>query len=148
MRFSLRTLMIVTLVIAVAVAAVAAYWRHFGGQVYYARRIERQIEELHSRCPPSMTTAQWSCMVEWTCNLHGNSLIPFQTTLEEISEFEARLEERLDRPVDASTIEWTWNEYAEVCDGGKQYQRFRLMVNEELRAHGSPVLLEARVDSR
>ncbi|WP_182869766.1 hypothetical protein [Stieleria mannarensis] len=140
--------MIVTLVIAVAVAAVSAYWRHLGGQVYYARRIERQLEGLHGRCPPSMTAAQWSCMVDWTGNLHGNSLIPFQTTLEEISEFEARLKERLDKPVDASTIEWIWDEYAVVCDGGKNYQKFRLMVNEELKARGSPVLLEAHVDSR
>lgn len=75
-------------------------------------------------------------------------MIAFQTSTRDISEFEARIEKGVSGKVDAATIEWIWDEYANVCSGGEKYQRFRIMVNESLVALKSPVLLEPPVIDR
>ncbi len=141
-RFSLKTLFAATVFIAVCCASAVAVRRSIVGRTHYSRRLETQIEGLYAKQPQNLNAAQWHCMVYWTRNLHGNSLIAFQTSTAQIASFESRINERLSGKVDATTIEWIWDEYANVCPGGRNYQRFRLMVNENLAALKSPVLLE------
>lgn len=141
-RFGLKALFAAVAVVAICCALAVAVKKSIIGRTHYARRLEAHIDRLYTKQPDNLTTAQWDCMVDWTRNLHGNSLIAFQTSTREISEFESRINQRLLGNVDAATIEWIWDEYAEVCTGGKNYQRFRIMVNEHLVALNSPILLE------
>lgn len=142
MRYRLKTLLAATAICAICLAAVVAIRQSVVGRVRYARRLEAQIESLRARQPGNLNAAQWNCLVDWTRNLHGNSLIAFQTSTGQIAAFESRVRRRLAGTVDASTVEWLWDEYAEVCPGGLAYQRFRALANEELTALKSPVLLE------
>lgn len=135
-------MMFATLLVALFFAFASWLQHSIVGRTQYSRRIETHIESMAGRCPNDLTAAQWRTMVDWTRNLHANSLLPFQTNLREIREFETRIGDRLKGSIDAGTIEWLWDQYAEVCQGGADYQRFRLQVNAELTAHNSPVLLE------
>lgn len=147
-RFGIRALLVTITLVAICLAAAVAVRESLVGRVSTARKLGTLIDGLYARRPPNLTASQWRCMVDWTHNLHGNSLIAFQTTTTQIMEFEARVDKKLSGNVDADTIEWIWDEYAKVCPGGKNYQRFRLMVNEELVALKSPVLLESPEDNK
>ncbi|MDM4016811.1 hypothetical protein [Roseiconus lacunae] len=142
MQFSLRKLLITTALAATCFALIVAWHHSIMGRVRYARRLESHIESLRGRRPSQLTISQWDCMVDWTRNLHGNSLIAFQTSTPQLAKFEARVAARLAGNVDANTIEWLWDEYAGVCPGGQNYQRFRLMVNDSLAALNSPSRLD------
>jgi|GEM_PF-3369636 len=102
-----------------------------------AREINSHILSLAGRRPADMSRQQWTSAVAWTSNLHGNSLISFQTDTRTIGEFRDRLRERLDQNVDMSTIHWIWDAYAEVCPGGARYQRFRRIMLDEIEQGGS-----------
>jgi hypothetical protein len=106
-----------------------------------ARRLDSLLDALYARQPANLNTTQWKCMVDWTKNLHGNSLIAYQTSVSEIIALESRIEKRLAGHVDADTIEWLWDEYAKACPGGRRYQRFRPSLNDSLVALKSPVLI-------
>ena len=84
-----------------------------------------------------MTARQWESAVAWTLNLHGNSLLQFQASLGDITEFRSELGDRLNGPVDMSTINWIWDRYAGLCSGGENYQRFRPQMNDEILKGGA-----------
>ena len=142
MRFSLFGLLLATLFVALAMAGLLAYWDRWGGRVHYSRKIRDHIEQLHGKRPSSIATRQWECLVDWTRNLHANSMLPYGATVSELSDFERRLDERLSEPVDHTDIEWIWDEFAVVCAGGERYQIQRICVNRELESLGSIVRLE------
>ena len=112
------------------------------GRNRVSERIGARLESMTRTKPSGLTPQQWQVMVDWTRNLHANSMLPFQTSLAEITAFESRLNNRLDLGCDADAIEWIWDEYATVCDSGRQYQRFRRHVNKALTALNSPALLD------
>ncbi len=141
-QFNLKTLLSATAFAAVCCLLVITWRDSIMGRTRYSRRLENHIEQLRARQPNNLTAAQWGCMVDWTRNLHGNSLIAFQTTTSEIAAFETKVEEHLAGNVDGTTIEWIWDAYADVCPGGQEYQRFRTMVNESLADLNSPMLLD------
>ncbi len=143
-RFGLKALLAAVAFFAFCCVAVQ---QSIVGRTHYARKLEAHIDGLYVKKPSGLNPAQWQCMVDWTRNLHGNSLIAFQTSTRDISAFEARIKKGVSGEVDAATIEWIWDEYANVCPGGERYQRFRIMVNETL-ALKSPVLLEPPVMDR
>ena len=147
-KFSLKTLLAAVAFVALCCACVVAAQQSIIGRTHYAKKLESHIDGLYAKKPSGLNPAQWQCLVDWTRNLHGNSLIAFQTSTRDISEFEARIEKGVSGKVDAATIEWIWDEYANVCSGGEKYQRFRIMVNESLVALKSPVLLEPPVIDR
>ncbi len=128
-RFGLKAIFASVAVVALCCMAVQ---QSIIGRIHYARKLEAHIGSLAAKKPSNLTPDQWRCMVDWTRNLHGNSLIAFQTSTRDIAAFEARIGKGLSGNVDTATIEWIWDEYAHVCPGGKNYQSFRVMVNEEL----------------
>ena len=83
-----------------------------------------------------MTAKQWETAVAWTINLHGNSLLQFQASLSDITEFRMELTDRLRGPVDMSTIEWIWDRFAALCPAGARYQRFRQIMLDEIARGG------------
>ena len=142
-RFSLKTLLAVVLFFVLGWLCIIAVEHSIVGRTYYARKLEAHIDGLIAKRPSNLSSAQWQCMVNWTRNLHGNSLIAFQVSTRDIAAFEVRVGKKLSGNVDAATIEWIWDEYAEICPGGERYQRFRTMVNEVLIHLNSPELLES-----
>ena len=141
-RFSIKMLLATVTFFAICSATAVAVRHSIIGRNQYALRLEAHIDGLYAKKPSGLNRAQWQCMVDWTRNLHGNSLIAFQTSYRDITAFEARIKQRVSGRVDAGTIEWIWDEYAKVCPGGRNYQRLRIHVNENLVALESPVLLE------
>ncbi len=65
------------------------------GRIQDARRLDSLIDALYARQPANLDTTQWKCMVDWTKNLHGNSLIAYQTSVSEIIALESRIEKQL-----------------------------------------------------
>jgi hypothetical protein len=83
-----------------------------------------------------MTRGQWGSAVAWTLNLHGNSLLRFEADRSAITAFEKRLKGKLAGRVDMQTIDWIWNEYANLCPHGASYQRFKPQMLEEINEVG------------
>jgi len=85
--------------------------------------------------PEGMPTDEWSAAIRWTDNLHANSQLPFQATLEAIREFETALTAQLDGEVDTQTIGWIWNRYAELTRSGRRFnERFQETMHEYIEA--------------
>ena len=142
MRFKLKSLLLVVVSVAFVMSASLAYWNRWGGRVHYSRKIREHIQQLREKRPSSITPRQWECLVDWTENLHGNSMLPYNTSVSELADFESRMAERLSQPVDHTDIEWIWDEFATICDAGKRYQQQRISVNSRLKSLGSHVYLE------
>lgn len=132
MQFSLRKI----LLIMVAISAVLAIYAHFERQWFSPLRRSHQItdaiESLRARRPSDVTPEAWQAAVDWTRNLHGNSLVPFEASDQQIKVFQEDLNERLAKQVDLDTIYWIWDAYAKLTPAGKRYQRFRSQMNEEI----------------
>jgi hypothetical protein len=143
-RFGLRALLLSVGLLGVMFGGYAWFDRTIAEPMRRVALIERQIESLAARRPSNLTPRQWESAVAWTLNLHGNSLIRFQAETDEIVAFQQRLGKQLAGPVDLTTIHWIWDEYAQVCPGGANYQRFREMMIEEIEAGGGDWSLKVR----
>jgi hypothetical protein len=144
-RFTVSKLFAAIAVAAILWSCTVAMWQSVVVRTHYARRLETHIHQLYAKRPENLSAEQWNCLVDWTCGLHGNSLIVFECNTGQIVALERRMCETLSGTVDASTIEWIWDEYAKLCPAGLSYQRFRLMVNESLAGLDSPVFLESHM---
>lgn len=147
-RFRLKTFIAVVTFFAFCCVCLVALEQSIVGRTHYARKLEAHIDGLIAKRPSNLSSAQWQCMINWTRNLHGNSLIAFQVSTRDIAAFEVRVGKKLSGNVDAATIEWIWDEYAKICPGGQKYQRFRIMMNKALIHLNSPELLEPAVMNR
>lgn len=98
------------------------------------RSIRMLIVEMQARRPPELTPLQWENAVGWTINLHSNSLLPFQADVPTMRAFEMRLSKKLEGNVNLATIDWIWDEYARICPGGAEYQKYRAIMNEHVAA--------------
>lgn len=90
-RFTLKTLLVSVAFVALCCASVVAVRESIIGRTHYARKLEAHIDGLYAKKPSNLTNQQWECMVDWTRNLHGNSLIAFQTDTRGIAVFESRI---------------------------------------------------------
>jgi hypothetical protein len=141
MKLTSKKWFLVVGIVAIGCMGLVALRHSVLGRIQDARRLDSLIDALYARQPANLDTTQWKCMVDWTKNLHGNSLIAYQTSASEIIALESRIEKQFAGHVDADTIEWLWDEYAKACPGGREYQRFRQSLNESLVALKSPVLI-------
>jgi hypothetical protein len=99
--------------------------------------VERQLQSLAMRRPVDLSPRQWESAVAWTLNLHGNSLLRFQAGGPAIRAFNQRLTRKLSGDVNLTTIHWIWDQYAVLCPGGSNYQRFREQMDDEIKAGGA-----------
>jgi hypothetical protein len=143
-RFGLRWLFVLVALFAVIFGCYAWLERRVLQPSRQTAAIEKLLESLAARRPSGMAPRQWESAVAWTLNLHGNSLIRFQAEGHEIAAFQQRLASKLAGPVDMATIDWIWDEYAQVCPGGENYQRFRPMMIEEIEAGGADWSMNVR----
>lgn len=98
------------------------------------RRIGQIIEAMAQRQPEGLNRGQWLCAVGWTCNLHGNGCL-WAADSAEVNRFQNELEIRANGDVNLDTIYWIWDEYAKLTSAGKDYQKFRQTMQEELAGH-------------
>lgn len=136
-RFSLRGIFVVLTLLAIVFAGYGYMERKFYAPRRWSDSVEQRIRSLALRCPRELSPRQWESAVAWTLNLHGNSLLPFQANAEQIRQFDQRLQKKLAGKVDLTTTHWIWDEYAQLCPGGANYQRFRALMEEEIEAGGS-----------
>jgi hypothetical protein len=122
--------------VAVLLAGFGWFYRQILEPRQLNDKIEAHIDSLALRRPPELTRQQWESAVAWTSNLHGNSLLRFQTDTPALRQFEQRLSEKLKGKVNLETIDWIWAEYARACPGGANYQRFKPMMQDEIAAGG------------
>ena len=124
------------MLLAVAATGGVAYFKYQQWREPYveARLLNSVIWQLVDHRPPDMTPKQWESAVAWTNNLDCNSLT-FLAPAESIRSLRLELEAKLkgtDRPVDMDTVNWIWDSYAELCHGGKRYQRFRGQMTDDI----------------
>jgi len=134
--FSLKSLLLFTAGVAVVLACGRWYYQAIVEPHRESDAIQSLLHSLAKRRPANVTRGQWGSAVSWTLNLHGNSLLPFEADGPTLRRFRARLEERLAGPVDLSTIDWIWDEYALLTPHGREYQRFKEMRDEEIGTVG------------
>lgn len=136
LRFGLRTLFVAIFVLAVLFAVFGWFHRQVFEPHRHDNAIGKHLRSLAWRRPPEMSPRQWESAVAWTLNLHGNSMLHFEANNATMRDFNERLEQKLSGHIDMKTIEWIWDEYAELCPGGANYQRFRPQMLEEIEAGG------------
>ncbi len=120
-----------TALLSALLAGYGLYYRRMVMPRRHSHAIERLIESLVDRRPAGTTRGQWGSAVAWTLNLHGNSL-SYEVDGPTIAAFEERLREKLAGDVDMQTIDWIWNEYANICPAGARYQRFKAQMLDEI----------------
>jgi hypothetical protein len=132
----MRRLLVAIAVLSVFFACYGWFHRRFVQPARHSDAIEQMIQSLALRRPPHVTRGQWASAVAWTNNLHGNSLLPFETDAPTLAAFAERFKKKLDGEVDMTTIDWIWEEYADLTPHGAQYQRFKKIMDEEIAAVG------------
>ncbi len=124
-QFSLRSLLLA----ATAIALVFGVWKWIDKRIGEPQRrsdeLLRMIDSLAMKRPSELTRGQWALAVGWTHNLHCNSLLFPAADLPTIRRFEKRLRARIEGDVDMATIDWIWEQYADMTSAGQNYQRFR-----------------------
>ena len=122
-RASLR----IVIPLLIGAGVIIAFWvlvlEPIQARQQWSNRITAALWTLPAKRPSDVPPGQWEFMVGWTMNLHSNwtwvdpnEMWPF------LEEFERRLE----RPLSAATIDWLWDEYARITNGGKTYSdRYR-----------------------
>ena len=135
-RFGIRSMFVAIPVLAVLFAGYGWLDWRIGEPRRRSAAVQRQLESLVSRRPNNMSPRQWESAVAWTLNLHGNSLMLYQAKGTKIRNFDERLAKKLAGEVNMDTIHWIWDEYADICPGGANYQRFRSQMDDEIAQGG------------
>ncbi len=95
-------------------------------------QIERAILKLSTKCPPDVSRERWAHCINWTWQLHANYGPYWNWDRNERQRFIEELEQRVNGPVDMATIDWIWDQYVELTDGGKNYDDNRPTLPESL----------------
>ena len=136
-RFGIGSLFVAITVLAVLFAGYGWLDRRILEPRRRSESVHRRLESLARRRPNDLSPRQWESAVAWTLNLHGNSLVRFQADGTKLRNFDERLAKKLAGEVNLDTIHWIWDEYAEICSGGANYQRFRSRMDEEIGSGGA-----------
>jgi len=101
----------------------------------WSQRIQDGILSLPAKRPPDIPLGEWDLMVGWTMNLHancGDSRV--WVSRDQRYAFLEAFERRLQEPVDATTIDWIWDEYARNSKWGPSYSdRYRPTRSPDLK---------------
>lgn len=107
---------------ACGAAGVVAFWFRVIVPVRrhneFCREVYAELKTLDEKRPPSITPNQWSHIVAWTKNAHGNTLVASPgIPRAEMDRFLAELRDRLRGPVDLATIDWIWDGFVRLAPG-------------------------------
>ena len=110
-----------------------------------SHQIWSTINLLEKKCPPTMNEKQWEIAIEWTLNLTGNSLLPFEAKLSDLRRFQHELEERAKGKIDMDIILWIWDQHALLTPTGKRYkQKYQQQMLDEMRFYAPKGELERK----
>jgi len=130
-QFRLRTLFLIVTLSCLLLAV----WNMTLRPIQEHRRVYRQIEvslyDLANQRPEGVTKAQWSFVLGWTLQAHGNCCSALDwVDMEHMREFAKELRKRVDEgDVDMSTIDWIWDEYVQFSSMGETYsEKYRPTV--------------------
>jgi hypothetical protein len=88
----------------------------------WSQKIHAGIYTLLDKRPPDVPLGEWEFMIGWTINLHANyGHSWYWVNRERRYHFLREFERRLQAPVDAATIDWIWDEFAQHTKGGQDY---------------------------
>ena len=135
-RLSLILIFVASALLTAVLSTSAWLYYQIAIPLQHADAIEQSLHSLKGRRPADMTRGQWGSAVAWTLNLHGNSLLAYEADRRTLEQFQDKLEQRLTRQVNMSTIDWIWSEYALLTRAGASYQRFRIQMEEEIAQVG------------
>ena len=135
-QFSLRSMLIAVAVLSVLVSCYAWFRRAVVLPREISQQIDATVESLAKKRPPTMTRGQWASAVAWTGNLVCCSALWSEADVDELRRFQRELEARAEGDVDMGTILWIWNEVGSLTRSGKDYQRFRPQMLEEIETVG------------
>jgi hypothetical protein len=135
-QFGICSLFVLLAVLGVMFAAYGWVHRRIVEPQQACEAVHKRLISLAGRRPKDMTPRQWESAVAWTSNLHGNSLMFAQADGPTIRRFDQQLAKKLAGEVNMETIHWIWDEYAEICRGGANYQRFRPEMLNEIEQGG------------
>ena len=134
-QYSLRSLLVAVTIFCVLMTFVSRFYRQ-----YELRRTANQImatvRSLEKKRPHTMTRGQWGCAMAWTEHLVGNSQLPFQAELGSLHRFQWELDEKTKGNVDMTTIYWIWDQHARLTSAGRDYQKFRNVMLDEIARVG------------
>jgi len=136
-QYRLRTLLIAFVVLSLPLGLYSRWARRFNETGRLKKQILATVESLEAKCPDTMTQLQWEIAVEYTLHLVGNSLRPVEDDLDELRRFRTEFQAKAEGNVDLSTVLWIWEEFARLTPAGKQYQRFRRHMLEEIERVGA-----------
>jgi hypothetical protein len=105
-----------------------------------AEHIDRNINSLYTKCPLNMNKDEWETAVVWTELLLANSLLK-NAKMNDLSNFQCQLEERINEKVDMILILWIWNEIAKLTPIGLWYkQKFQKVMLDDMQqaSKGTP----------
>ena len=85
-------------------------------------QISQTIVGLCSMCPPDFDPNLWEFHVAWTWQLHSQCGIPSLSDSDRLQQFADDLDSKVSGPVDATTIDWIWDEYVKVSRMGKMFE--------------------------
>jgi hypothetical protein len=127
--------------ISLLAGGIAAFWmllyRPISEHGEWSRRMRANIEMLAHKRPADVPPGQWEFMVGWTINMHCNSAGGYSwVDRDKMAPFLVEFERRLQGPVGVETIDWLWDEYVRITEGGHRY-------DEKNRPTRSPELLTA-----
>ena len=120
MQFSLRSLLLVPVVLAIPCALIGAWLNDYNQNKRSWRayeRMETAILRLSVHCPSDLTDDQWAFCIAHTMGLHNNFTYFMPTTdLERIVE---EFEGEIDASPSLTTIDWLWEEYYRSARGAR-----------------------------
>jgi hypothetical protein len=103
--------------------------------VHNCQRVEADVRALALKRPADVTRDQWQYMVGWTINDVGNCLAsPRYADSGKLAQFANELHLRCAGKIDVSTIDWIWDQIAEMSPNyGKPYSdKYRPTTPERL----------------
>ena len=136
----------VACVICATTIVVVAFcmWAHQRGERRQLEAvIESHIKSLAYKRPSELSKLEWESAVAWTLNLHANSLLSHEANHAAIASLEQEIRERAEgKEVSLEVIVWIWNAYANISPHGREYQKWKPVMLEEIKSGGAHWSLE------
>ncbi|WP_442511697.1 hypothetical protein SH528x_003408 [Novipirellula sp. SH528] len=110
----------ITLVLACALAFGAIAYQVTRDQL--AESVLAKVDRLSLHPPINMPKLEWAILVYWTHNLHCESIPQTTMSINELRHLSRDLNEMLQSGPSRDSIDYLWDRYATLTDGGARYR--------------------------
>lgn len=91
-------------------------------RVRLADSLLHKIDLLVLRPPDDMTELEWAMLVYYTHNLHGSAIPQQEMSIAELRSLHRDLDSMLESGPNRNSIDYLWDEYARLTEGGAWYR--------------------------